>query len=124
MNSIFPMNNGSSPVTNYLPVFADTKVADTNGLRPPSRPMTIRDLMLHTSGLTYGDGPDAFKRAYDRLKPLESTNRVEMTGKLSQVPLAFDPGTDWMYGTRPGMSGNTGGAALLPRTSGGVRPTT
>ncbi|MCU0787905.1 MAG: beta-lactamase family protein, partial [Verrucomicrobia bacterium] len=87
------------PVANYLPVFADAKVADTNGLRPPSRPMTLRDLMLHTSGLTYGDGPEALKQAYERLKPLESTNLVEMTGKLSQVPLAFDPGTDWRYGT-------------------------
>ena len=59
--------------------------------------MTVRDLMLHTAGLTYGAGPDALKEAYDRLKPLESTDLKEMTDKLAQVPLAFDPGTDWTY---------------------------
>ena len=51
------------PVSKFIPSFADLKVASTNGLRAPSRPMTIRDLMLHTSGLTYGLGPDALKEA-------------------------------------------------------------
>ena len=86
------------PVSNYIPSFASLKVATSDGLRPASRPMTIRDLMLHTSGLTYGEGPDALKEAYDRLKPLESTNLLEMVEKISQIPLAFDPGTDWTYG--------------------------
>jgi CubicO group peptidase (beta-lactamase class C family) len=45
------------PVSKYIPSFANLKVATTNGLRAPARPMTIRDLMLHTSGLTYGSGP-------------------------------------------------------------------
>ena len=86
------------PVSKYIPSFTNLTVATTNGLRPPSRPVTIRDLMLHISGLTYGDGPDALKEAYSRLKPMESTNLTEMAEKLSQVPLAFDPGTDWRYG--------------------------
>src|SRR5262249_1826863 len=41
------------PVSKYIPSFANLKVATTNGLRAPTRPMTVRDLMLHTSGLTY-----------------------------------------------------------------------
>ena len=86
------------PVSKYIPGFANLKVATTNGLHAPARPMTIRDLMLHTSGLTYGAGPDALKEAFSRLKPLESSNLAEMAEKLSQVPLAFDPGTDWTYG--------------------------
>ena len=53
--------------------------------------------MLHTAGLTYGAGPDAVKEAYARLKPLESPNLEEMADKLAQIPLAFDPGTDWTY---------------------------
>ena len=80
------------PVSKYIPSFANLKVATTNGLRPPTRPVTIRDLMLHISGLTYGDGPEALKKAFSRLKPMESTNLAEMAEKLSQVPLAFDPG--------------------------------
>jgi CubicO group peptidase (beta-lactamase class C family) len=86
------------PVSKYIPGFANLMVATTNGLRAPSRPVTIRDLMLHISGLTYGDGPDALKEAFSRLKPMESTNLAEMADKLSQVPLAFDPETDWHYG--------------------------
>jgi CubicO group peptidase (beta-lactamase class C family) len=86
------------PVSKYIPGFTNLMVAATNGLRPPARPVSVRDLMLHISGLTYGEGPDALKEAYSRLKPMDSTNLAEMAEKLSQVPLAFDPGTDWRYG--------------------------
>ena len=86
------------PVSKYIPSFANVKVASSAGLRPPARPMTVRDLMLHISGLTYGDGPDALKEAFGRLKPMDATNLAEMADKLAQVPLAFDPGTDWNYG--------------------------
>jgi CubicO group peptidase (beta-lactamase class C family) len=88
----------NDPVSKYIPSFANLKVAATNGLRAPMRAVTVRDLMLHTSGLTYGAGPDVLKEAYNRLKPMESTNLAEMAEKLSQVPLSFDPGTDWAYG--------------------------
>lgn len=93
------------PVSKYIPSFANLKVATTNGLRPPSRPMTIRDLMLHTSGLSSGGNsgwrtafPPAVSEAWARLKPLDSTNLAEMVEKVSQAPLPFDPGTDWTYG--------------------------
>lgn len=93
------------PVAKYIPSFANLNVATTNGLRPPSRPMTVRDLMLHTSGLTYGSGPDALKEAWNRVKPMESASIEQMAEKLSQVPLAFDPGTDWMYGVSTDVLG-------------------
>jgi CubicO group peptidase (beta-lactamase class C family) len=85
------------PVSKYIPSFADLKVATPSGLRAPKRPMSVRDLMLHTAGLTYGAPSDALKEAYDRLKPLQSKDLKEMTDKLAQIPLAFDPGTDWTY---------------------------
>ncbi len=87
------------PVSKYIPSFENLKVAAPEGLRAPSRPPTVRDLMLHTSGLTYGSGPDAVKAAYEKLKPMESANLKEMAEKLSQAPLAFDPGSDWTYST-------------------------
>ncbi len=93
------------PVSKYIPGFARVSVATKEGLRPPSRPPTIRDLMLHISGLTYGDRaswdtayPSAVKEAFARLEPMDSTNLAEMAERLSQAPLAFDPGTDWAYG--------------------------
>lgn len=85
------------PVSNYIPSFANLKVATTNGLRVPTRQMTVRDLMLHTAGLTYGSGPEALTNAYARLKPMASTNLAEMAERLSQIPLAYDPGSDWIY---------------------------
>ncbi|MDB6040312.1 MAG: beta-lactamase [Verrucomicrobiales bacterium] len=85
------------PVSQYIPGFANLKVATTNGLRAPTRQMTVRDLMLHTAGLTYGSGPEALTNAYARLKPMASTNLAEMAERLSQVPLAYDPGSDWIY---------------------------
>jgi CubicO group peptidase (beta-lactamase class C family) len=88
----------NDPVAKYIPSFANLKVATANGLRTPARPMTIKDLMLHTCGITYGAGPDALKENWGHLKPMESANLAEMCEKLSQVPLAFDPGTDWVYG--------------------------
>lgn len=86
------------PVSKFIPSFTNLKVATTNGLRTPSRPMTVKDLMLHTSGITYRSGLPAVTNAYDRLKPLESANLAEMAEKFSQIPLAFDPGSDWVYG--------------------------
>lgn len=85
------------PVAKYIPSFVNLTVATTNGLRAPTRAMTVRDLMLHTAGLTYGSGPDSLKDAFARLKPMESANLAEMADKLSQIPLAYDPGTDWIY---------------------------
>ncbi|HSH95817.1 MAG TPA: serine hydrolase domain-containing protein, partial [Roseimicrobium sp.] len=84
-------------VSKYIPSFANIRVATPDGLRLPTRAMTIRDLMRHTAGLTYGDGPDALKTAYKALKPMESKDLAEMAEKLSQVPLAYDPGTSWFY---------------------------
>jgi CubicO group peptidase (beta-lactamase class C family) len=93
------------PVSKYIPSFTNLMVATANGLRPPARPMTIRDLMLHISGLSYGgtpgwkvDFPPAVNEAWARLKPTESTDLAEMVEKVSQAPLPFDSGTDWTYG--------------------------
>src|SRR5882724_2214001 len=100
------------PVSKYIPSFTNLMVAAANGLRPPSRPVTIRDLMLHISGLSYGGDPGwipafpaAVNEAWARLKPTESTNLAEMVEKVSEAPLPFDPGTDWTYGVGIDMLG-------------------
>jgi CubicO group peptidase (beta-lactamase class C family) len=64
----------ADPVSKYIPAFADTKVAvkkaNADGtvemvLEPQFRPMTVQDLMRHTSGLTYGAvGTNAVKQSY------------------------------------------------------------
>lgn len=69
---------------------------------PPARPMTIRDLLSHTSGLTYGfmerTNVDAAYRRFrvgDRSKP--GYTLQDMVDTLAELPLEFSPGTRWNY---------------------------
>lgn len=73
------------PVSKYIPSFSELKVTGKDGPHAPARAMTVKDLMLHTAGLTYAPGP------------LASKDLAEMAEKLSKMPLAYDPGTDWTY---------------------------
>jgi CubicO group peptidase (beta-lactamase class C family) len=85
------------PVEKYLPEFrgqwvAESKSAQTMSLRRPARPVTLRDLMTHTSGMATNP-PEGIKELHGALhKTLAETVLVE-----SQQPLDFDPGTKWQY---------------------------
>jgi len=99
----------SDPVAKYIPAFNDLKVgkekkeADgttTLELVAAERPMTVHDLMRHSSGLTYGFfGATPVKKAYLEadLYRGEFTN-AEFVDRLAKLPLAFQPGTTWDYG--------------------------
>lgn len=92
------------PVARYLPAFEDVQVYDTTASGAPTRvepqrPMTIRDLMTHTSGLTYGvfgDTPvDSMYRAAEILdKDRALAAAVDTLGTL---PLLHHPGETWHY---------------------------
>lgn len=84
-------------VGDVIPELKDVKVATPEGLRAPTRPPTIRDCFLHDAGWMYGDGRDT-KTAYKDNKPMEAPSLDEMAKRLQNVPLAFDPGMDWVYG--------------------------
>ena len=68
------------------------------GTREPDREMIVKDLLTHTSGLTYGfmhsHPVDALYRA--RVSPDDSLETVIAT--LGELPLQFSPGTRWQYG--------------------------
>ncbi|MCH2458627.1 MAG: beta-lactamase family protein [Henriciella sp.] len=92
------------PVHNYIPEFADTEMwvkgtVDDYETRKPLRPMEIRDLFTHTSGLTYGflmqHEVDALYRREKIARPDESLE--EMCKRLAKLPLLFSPGTRWNY---------------------------
>ena len=98
----------ADPVSKYIPAFADTKVAvkkaNADGTvemmqEPQFRPMTVQDLMRHTSGLTYGAaGSNAVKQSYMDMKVMvpDQTN-AEMVEKLAKLALLYQPGTHWEY---------------------------
>jgi CubicO group peptidase (beta-lactamase class C family) len=100
----------SDPVHRYIPEWENLRVLrygawPTFVTEPPHRAMTIRDLMTHTSGLTYGFVyHDAVDAAYRRVGisggvPGEErpTTLSDMIEKLAKMPLLFSPGTRWNY---------------------------
>ena len=96
------------PVAKYIPAFKDVKVgvekpgADgkpTLELVASKRPMTVQDLMRHSSGLTYGFfGEGAVKAAYRDANLGEGDpDNAEFADRLAKLPLVYQPGTTWDY---------------------------
>jgi len=87
------------PLSRYLPEFADVKVVDgAGGLRAPTRPILIRDVMRHTAGFSYGMRDTAADAAFKAADPLNLTNDLSEFGhRLAGVPLMYDPGERWSY---------------------------
>ena len=92
------------PVGKFIPELASLKVYDGMGetgmrLVDQDRPITIRHLLTHTSGLSYGfhqDSPiEAMYREANITDP-DSTLK-EMAEKLGKLPLVTQPGTKWRY---------------------------
>jgi len=96
------------PVSKYIHAFADAKVgvdlSDEAGqyplkLEPLKRPITIRDLLRHTSGITYGFfGETVVQKLY--AKPLlyaGEFDNAEFADRIATLPLADQPGTRWNY---------------------------
>jgi CubicO group peptidase (beta-lactamase class C family) len=86
------------PVAKTIPAFADVQVGvEQNAL---NRPITIEDLLRHTSGLTYGfTGTDPVRRLYAQSNLFEGDfDNAAFVERLSKLPLVEQPGTLWDYG--------------------------
>ena len=93
------------PVSKYVPAFAGAKVyaggsAAAPLLRDPERPVTIADLLTHTSGLTYGFfGNTPADSIYSRAGLNDPHwTLAQLSDSLAHLPLAFSPGSRWNYG--------------------------
>lgn len=91
------------PVAKFIPKFADQKVGVISGGRlelvPPRRPMTVQDLLRHTSGLTYehqGDGPVHKIYQDSRVRSRKITNAEHAT-LVASFPLVCHPGDEFNY---------------------------
>lgn len=102
------------PVHRFIPSWASLRVHES-GATPPfrtrqaERPMTVRDLLSHQSGLGYGrPGEDSpIDRAYAERGVLDPTSSLsEMVDKLAGMPLVFSPGTRWKYSIAADVCGH------------------
>src|ERR1700753_725619 len=97
------------PVSKYIPSFANMKVGvekkaedgtKTLELEPLTRPITILDLMRHTSGITYGFyGDSLVRKAYREANIYAGDfDLAEFVERIAKLPLHNQPGALWQYG--------------------------
>ncbi len=112
----------TDPVSRFLPGFAKTTVAVSKegggyDVVPARRAITIRDLLTHTSGVSYGSGPArdkwttaGFQGWYfaDRDEPIGAS-----IGRLPELPFDAQPGERWIYGYNTDILG-----AVVEKASG------
>ena len=105
------------PVGRYLPEWMETEVAvdnDAGGVDvvPADRPITVRDLLTHTSGIPYGAWinpltADAWSEAgidgwyfASEAEPIR-----EIVRRMADLPMVAQPGTEWLYGSNTDILG-------------------
>ena len=85
-----------APVEQYLPEFKEVRVGVEKAV--PKRPMTVHDLLRHTSGLTYGIfGNSPVDELYKKSNMFRSKSLAEMVAVIARLPLAHQPGEAWEY---------------------------
>lgn len=89
----------SDPVANYIPSFAavlvfnNPETQDLHDTRPPSRAITIEDLLLNTAGLSH-----RFSSLYRDNQVRSRADSLEtLVDKVASIPLIGDPGEQWVY---------------------------
>jgi len=96
----------TDPIGRYLPELAGLQVAKLSeaeaGAPIPTerarRPVRIHDLLRHTSGFTYGEFSNTVvDAAYREREVLYQATLEDVVAELSEIPLAYQPGTRWHY---------------------------
>ena len=102
------------PIAEYIPAFACTEVyagGDRDNLRtePLQRPITVHDLMTHTSGMTYAFQRETPVDAYYRRHKVEFNANLApldvLCERTAAAPLLFQPGARWNYGVSTDVLG-------------------
>jgi CubicO group peptidase (beta-lactamase class C family) len=107
----------NDPISKYIPEFADPNVlvsADEDGVvtetRPASREIRIIDLLTHSAGLGYPFIGTRLQKIYVENGIIDGLTEKdvrleEQMGKLAEMPLLFDPGSQWNYGLSTDLLG-------------------
>jgi CubicO group peptidase (beta-lactamase class C family) len=103
----------NDPVSKHIPEFANLKVAKVNPQTgavtqvAPDHAMTMRELMSHSGGLTYGVfGSTPVDKMYTDVKVLDRDSSLQaMIDKLAKIPLLHQPGERWHYSVSVDVQG-------------------
>jgi CubicO group peptidase (beta-lactamase class C family) len=102
----------SDPISKHIPEFAHLKVCkgvDAAGnmiLEDPIHPPTMQELMTHTAGFVYGFfGNTPVDKEYLKSGLMQSKSLREFVDKLAKIPLAYQPGTQWVYSVSMDIQG-------------------
>jgi CubicO group peptidase (beta-lactamase class C family) len=103
----------NDPVSKHIPEFANLKVAKVNPQSgavtqvAPDHPMTMRELMSHSGGLTYGVfGSTPVDKMYTDVNVLDRDATLQaMIDKLGKIPLLHQPGERWHYSVSVDVQG-------------------
>ena len=90
-----------TPVSKFIPEFKNMKVynEDQSEILDAKREITIKHLLTHTAGLTYGWGNEPVDARYREANLFQpGTTLVDSIKKLSEIPLVHEPGERWTYG--------------------------
>lgn len=103
------------PISRFVPAFANQRVYTGGGYgavqsAPAVRDIIFRDLLTHTSGLTYGfmaaNPVDAMYRAQKLELPGTDMTLAEFADKVAAMPLIAQPGTEWNYSVATDILGH------------------
>jgi len=109
------------PIAKYVPELADLMVYegdDENGdpiLAPPRRAPTVRDFMMHTSGLHNHQDGSYLGRLVAEIDPTEPMSNTldDVAANFAKIPLGYHPGEEWRYSESMEMQ-----ALIVERLSG------
>jgi CubicO group peptidase (beta-lactamase class C family) len=106
------------PIGAYLPELAKMKVfkggtAESPELIDAAGPITIKQLLTHTSGLGYDFGNSPIEQMYKNAKLWDAKSLPEFVSRVAKLPLNHQPGERWTYGINQDVLG-----ALVEKLSG------
>ncbi|RKU33323.1 serine hydrolase [Candidatus Poribacteria bacterium] len=97
-----------TPVAEFIPEFKNMKFynEDQTETRDAQKPITVKHLLMHTAGFTYGWGNKPVDKLYGKASLLKSSKTLdEMVQNLAKIPLVHEPGEEWTYGVSTDVLG-------------------
>ncbi len=98
--------NLQDPISQFIPAFAGTKVYAGGQLVSLAHPITVQDVLTHTSGITAGwPGNNPVYRLYRESDLDQAVTLRDFVRRLARLPLLHQPGAAWTYGFSTDVAG-------------------